>query len=141
MFFCQKREVMRGNQPAMGNSMECSTLRGLWHRHTHVCTHMHTHRHTCNPFRPCPSPSLLIPDHRHRLCQIYRTRSRGRGKDPKVQRLGPKRSKVGQLGQGQEGRPDSGWALRAVEGRAIMSKELLVMLGGCHMQWEGRGSK
>lgn len=155
MFFCQEREVMRGNQPAHGIfSMECSTLRGLWHRHTHACTHMHTRRHTCNPFRPCPSPSLLIPDHRHKLCQIYRTRSRGRGKDPKVQRLGPKRSKVGQLGQGQEGRRDSGWvlhavegrrdsgwALRAVEGRAIMSKELLVMLGGCHMQWEGGESK
>lgn len=102
--------------------MECSTLRSLWHRHTHACTHMHTRRYACNPFRPCPSPSLLIPDHRHRLCQIYRTRSRGRGKDPKVQRLGPKGSKVGQLGQGQEGRQDSGWALCAVDGKVIMNK-------------------
>lgn len=48
---------------------------------------------------------------------------------------------MGQLGQGQEGRQDSGWALCAVDGKVIMNKELLVMLGGCHMQWEVGESK
>lgn len=34
-----------------------------------------------------------------------------------------------------------GWAPCAVEGNARMRKGLLVMLGGCHMQWEAGESK
>lgn len=50
MFFCQEREVMRGNQPAMGRmgyslwNVPPSGASGIdTHMHAHICTHAGMH--------------------------------------------------------------------------------------------------